>query len=750
MSETRKCIGYGDKYNTCKNEAKFLQSSPYCSNCAGKSFEDQVARLFKVQGYDVTQNLKLSSTQNDFFAVLGYGWAKNGFLVECKWKFNHNDTVDSKELRVFNSSWEIFNKRGVYGKAHQAYLITNAKFAPETKETAVELGIELYTLNDLISKLINFQPYLDTLIRSYQSSHLNGHYIKLNASTGMSLEKEVENLIKKENAVIVLGDYGVGKTSLCSKLCYKLATQLKAGRQVPLPIYIQLRDYSTAINMESLITNLLINKCGITNANFNTFLELIQMRDTIIFFDGFDEIARRVDYSVKYKVFNEICKFTSESSKIVVTCRFNFFNQKSEFDRIFKSSPLHFEPNTQTVNFSEVEISELTQEQINQYIHSYEKELNRQGISVNNFINILDTTHDLWDLAKRPVLLNIILDTIPKLCLSKPNKINASSLYDQYSRFWLDREDSKGKTLIRSSQKLKFISELAKKMFVKNELAINYNDLPREVKSYFGISSSDDIDHFSHDIRSCSFLNYDESGNYKFIHKSFMEFFVAQEIVSQIIDIRNANDKTKTQRINELLGENIITLEIGYFIKDMADLGKINELDIRSLKLNRLTNLSTIAKKNMISISTKIGKFIHELLSQISDLEGADFSFVNLQNVHFKDFNFNGVNFYGAKMEQVKFINCSFVNSIFRKSQLKQVDFSDENCETSDFSSSFINGCSFSDTSLAFCNFNNTKLSNCDFYRADVTEIKYNNNTEIINCKNLSTAIGLPYDSKWQ
>lgn len=749
MSKPKQCIGYGTKRGTCKNEAKFPKISPYCNNCAGKSFENQVARLFIVQGYEVKQNLKVGSTQHDIFAVLGYGWAKNGFLIECKWKFNPHDTVNTEELRVFDSSWRVFNENASFGKAHQAYLITNAKFAPETKEVAKRIGIELFTFDDLINKLINFQPYLDMLIKDYENSHLKGHYIELNAVTGKSLAKEVLNLIQQENAVIVLGDYGTGKTSLCKKLSYQLAALVKEGAQVPLPILIQLRDYSTAVNMDSLITNLLVNNCGITNANINTFQELIRMRDTIIFFDGFDEIARRVDYTVKYKVFNEICKFVSDSSKIIVTCRFNFFNQKEEFERIFKASPLHFEPNSRTVKFSEVEIGELTKRQIINYILSYEKELETQGYNIDDFVKILDTTHDLWDLAKRPVLLNVILETLPKLKTSNSPKVNAASLYETYTRMWLDREDSKGKTLIKSSQKIAFIRGLAKRMFVRTELSINYEDLPAEVKSYFKITNSDDIDHFSHDIKSCSFLNYDDEENYKFIHKSFMEFFVAQKIVNELRDIRNATNEVKTKRINTLLGQNLITLEISYFIKDMAELGKFNDLDIKALNFPQLERLSEIARKNMISISTKVGIFEPELLEDISDLEGTDFSFVNLSNINFKNINFKGVNFYNTQMEDISFYNCLLVNTIFRKSQLNRVFFSSENCETTDFSSANINNCSFAEANLAYSNFNNTKLTNCDFYCTELSEIKHNQNTDIINCKNLDTAIGVPYDLKY-
>lgn len=68
---------------------------------------------------------------------------------------------------------------------------------------------------------MNFKPYLKGLTKNFLGSHLNGHYIQLRASTGRKLEDEVEyQLFEEDNqAVVVLGDYGTGKTSMCLKLC---------------------------------------------------------------------------------------------------------------------------------------------------------------------------------------------------------------------------------------------------------------------------------------------------------------------------------------------------------------------------------------------------------------------------------------------------------------------------------------------------------------------------------------------------
>lgn len=743
------CVGFGDKEGRCKNMASFPKESPFCNNCAGKSFEHQIAQLFRIQGYNVNENIKVASTQHDFFASLTYGFLEVGILVECKWKFDITDTVNGVDVRKFYGSVEIFNKEMSGIKADKAFLVTNGKYAPEAKEVANSLGILLFTQTELLHNLIKFEPYLKQLVFQYEKSNLNGHYISLNSRSGSTLSNEINNKLlvnHDNNALILLGDYGAGKTSFCLRLCYILACDILRGKNCPLPILIHLRDYNKAVDMEQLVTDLLINKCKIPNGNYQTFLELLKNGHFLLIFDGFDEIAKRVDYSTKHKVYSEICKFVSENSKVLVTCRTNFFNQKEEFEKIFQASSLHFEPNHYTVRFTEFEIADLNDKQIIKYIRGYKDELTAKGYKVKDFINILQNTHDLLDLAKRPVLLNVILETIPRLTIHQGSKINAAKLYDLYTGFWLQREDSKGKTLIKSSEKILFIKHLAWKMFTTNQLLINYRALPNEINNYFKIDTKEEIDYFSQDILSCSFLNRDELGNYKFIHKSFMEYFVAQKLVT---DLDHLNHK-KTSVINNVLGQSSINMEVGLFIRDILENSpKVNSITqiFNSIDLGKL---NSTAKKNALAILSKVDGNIAFYLNSLdtNDLAGIDMSFASINNVDLRGKDFIGANFFGAIISNVRFDDSSLVDSIFRKALLSNVSFEDVTLEAADFSRAEINNSSFCGSNLAYSNLEEAVFINCDFDDAELSESE-THMTQFNNCKNMDTVCGLPYSVHW-
>ena len=81
-----------------------------------------------------------------------------------------------------------------------------------------------------------------------------------------------------------------------------------------------------------------------------------------------------------------------------------------------------------------------------------------------------------------------------------------------------------------------FMEELAIEMWLSAGQSIHYSNLKKPIRAYFKeeIISKEDLDCYDHDTRICSFLNRDSKGNYQFIHKSFMEFFVAKKFYASL------------------------------------------------------------------------------------------------------------------------------------------------------------------------------------------------------------------------
>jgi sulfatase modifying factor 1 len=146
----------------------------------------------------------------------------------------------------------------------------------------------------------------------------------------------------------------------------------------------------------------------------------------------------------------------------------------------------------------------------------------------------IERTYNLAELAQRPVLLDMIARSLPDL---QPGQaVNAAQLYEAYTDLWLARDEEKGRTLITRMDKRLFMQELALETLRREQLSIHYSRLPERVRQHFRLEKAHEIDYFEHDIRTCSFLNRDGEGNYRFVHKSFQEFFVAQWLAPKLLD----------------------------------------------------------------------------------------------------------------------------------------------------------------------------------------------------------------------
>jgi len=333
------------------------------------------------------------------------------------------------------------------------------------------------------------------------------------------------------NHISILGDYGTGKTSFCRQYAAKLARRWLADPdRNRIPILVSLRDYAKAMNLEQLITDFLVNRYGI-QAGYEAFRRFNADGRLVLLFDGFDEMAQKVDYQTTVDNFEELARAVETGSKVILTCRTPYFRTSREAEELLscrgaevlvlkEARDLHERPVIDLAdkpNFEIVHLLPFDQEDIQAMLRArFPDEWKRHWQQI-------EETYNLTELAQRPVLLDMITRSLPEL---KPGQaINAAQLYEVYTDLWLARDEEKGRTLITRADKRLFMQELALGMLRRAELSLHYSRLPERVQEHFCLEKADEIDYFAHDIRTCSFLNRDAEGNYRFVHKSFQEFF---------------------------------------------------------------------------------------------------------------------------------------------------------------------------------------------------------------------------------
>lgn len=808
ISERELCIGYRETEKRCSNYVTTKDATAkamgLCERCFVQKFSDDVKALYEAQKYRIHEVGKF------FIAELKYGASLYFDAVFTFVKFG--DTIKREDLypmlhlarsskydvarivivtnaRIDKDCGEIIKTEKLDIKTKEELLRGLFDFEPYRKDLfrhvhSEQLSshyVEVYCTATLPKDESGgtFQrgsdeddyedyDYFHSEYECREERHEEDEYWEDNEEEDIYEEREhggrnnnqtcrlllkdyvAAFLESKHQALLILGDYGSGKTSFCYTYALELLDHFLQGRSAYFPLLIKLRGYNKAVGIGQILTDYFVNDLGVSNFSLGALKLLLKNINVVLIFDGYDEVAKKVDFDIKYETLQEICRLAEDRTKVIVTCRPNYFQSASEFQEIFQNSHLQYEPGDKPLlEFIENSIADLNETQIDEYIDSYQRELEESNITKEELIQTIANTHDLSDLVKRPFLLYMIMITLPKILNGakgkKTAKINASKLYQVYTENWLRREEQKNKTLIKRADKELFCKELAFELYISNAVSLSYRELPETIKRNFRhLDRVEDIDYFSHDIQSCSFLTSDRSGEFKFIHKSFMEYFVADRVVSKLekcLSKTRAVEK-KREKVNKILASTRLSMEICIFISDILSLMK---RDLIGEVMRYFSYLNDVAVSNMLSILSKSGRNMSDYFLQYQFFaicpKHVDYGYARFSGGIIKNISFQDAQFYSALLEGVTFINCDFQGAIFDKSALRDVKFHMCQFTSSKWRESKLNGCVFDslyweaeemDTKVHFeieeldtffdsCNFvtaswRNSTIESCSFY----------------------------------
>jgi formylglycine-generating enzyme required for sulfatase activity len=479
---------------------------------------DTVEALLKVMGF--TCHERQPAGDRVRLVCTSKGALSRPAAVVCK-----EGTVSGQDVEALLAN---VNAQGLSGGT----LVTHTRVTPAARGRATETDglIQAFTLDAFYRELIDFESYVRQLVAEYDESELATYYVDLGCRTADGSEiKPMDGYVSDwlddpaRNHISILGDYGTGKTSFCRQYAAKLGRQwLSDPDRNRIPILISLRDYAKTMGLQQLITDFLVNWCDI-QAKYDAFARFSADGQLVLLFDGFDEMAQKVDYQTTVDNFEELAKAV-------------LWGETSEILGHLPDRPLI--NLTDRPNFEIVHLLPFDDADIRAILRK------RFPAEWKGFWHQIQETYNLEELAQRPVLLDMIACSLPDL---EPGQaLNAAKLYEVYTNLWLKRDWEKGRHLITRDDKRLFMQALALEMLRREELNIHYSKLPQRVQEHFGLEKEREVDYFDYDIRTCSFLNRDPDGNYQFLHKSFSEFFVAQWLAPKLLD-----GSAPEMRINE-------------------------------------------------------------------------------------------------------------------------------------------------------------------------------------------------------
>lgn len=391
--------------------------------------------------------------------------------------------------------------------------------------------------------------------------------VKYSVNGGNITQKRLDDFfvewLKNENEthLAILGDSGIGKSSACIFFTSKLAIDSFRNQQNGLiPIFLSLEGLARQGLLGSDVVTIL-KKSLYINLEQSELSDLLGKKKLVFILDGFDEISDKADHSRIIKNLNELKPILFSGCKTVLTCRTHFFVNQEQVEQVLiggtnVGTELYEALREKSTGFKVVELQEFSESEIKSLIRK------RQGENQEGIWETIKKLYNLEDLARRPLLLSLILQTLPKL-MRRRSEINRAEIYKAYTDFWFRREAERIEIDIDIQKKQRFIEYLSIEMWTRNVVSIKYDELQEKIRKEYAneISSITDLYSRYYDTQNASFLNRDNEGFYRFMHKSFMEYFFAQSCVRSLTgngelelwDIRWF-DKEVAGFISEILG----------------------------------------------------------------------------------------------------------------------------------------------------------------------------------------------------
>ena len=441
-------------------------------------------------------------------------------------------------------------------RADEGWLVTARRIsraAREEVEKEENHDLGCYTFDELLDQDADFSGYLDWLESEIQRRGIEQKYVPLacikeeidpdtKQRIGVSRYDDLDGWIDgyidlwlddpaKEH-ISVLGEFGTGKTwfafHYASQALKRYREAQQRGVERPrLPLVIPLRDYAKAVSVESLFSEFFFRKHEVRSLTYSAFEQLNRMGKLLLIFDGFDEMAARVDRQEMINNFWELAKAVVPGAKVILTCRTEHFPEARE-GRDVLNAQLQASTTNLTGEMPQFEVLELEKfgdEQIRQVMS-----LQAEASTVEQVMG----NSQLLDLARRPVMTELILEALPDIEAGKP--VDMSRVYLYAVRRKMERDIKEERTFTSLAEKLYFLCELSWEMLSSDRMSLNYREFPDRIRRLFGsvVQEEKDLDHWHYDMMGQTMLIRNADGDYSPAHRSLLEFFVAYKFAAEL------------------------------------------------------------------------------------------------------------------------------------------------------------------------------------------------------------------------
>ena len=493
----------------------------------GKTLGDKTAEIVRLMGFEVG-TLDQQDAIEHFVASKTEPFQEITLAVVCQ---------DSPRLLSAADLQTCLDRLG-REPGQRGLVVARAGWTEEAMALAQTAQVLAQSYDALLASLVDLRDYVRLLLQDYEGQEIERLYVEPRvwpetAEAPLLLADYITQWLDttEQPHLTLLGDYGTGKTWFTRRLAATLAQRWQDDpRRQRLPLRIDLRDVSKALNLDNILYDHLQRQAG-RLVDPKAVRYLLAEGRLVLIFDGFDEMATQANWQETLDNFRELARAAEGQAKVILTCRTHYFKAQSQVQAMLAGErPPTSEGTTELYRevqarqgFGVAHLLEFDAVQIDDYLQR------ACGPRADEVADAIQRLSGLREIAARPVLLDMIVKSAPQLDQSG-GAVKVADLYEIYTESWLARQD--WRLRLTRDGRTAMVEELAARLWDTDSARIHYRELAEVLSGLLKerLSTDRDLEIADYEVRTASFLTRDAEGHYGFSHRSFLEFFLARRL----------------------------------------------------------------------------------------------------------------------------------------------------------------------------------------------------------------------------
>jgi hypothetical protein len=381
------------------------------------------------------------------------------------------------------------------------------------------------------------RSYLATLLALYERNDGMAHFVRPSGESEAGAVPDVVAHVKSVLArdpsamVLLLGEYGSGKTFFTRRLAYELARDTLLGVPDPIvPFYLSL-SFAAAAKKTSVVRalSLFVGRYDVRLSEA-TLRELFRgIGRVVLILDGLDELGARIKRDETPRLVAALSELRAiPGLRVVLTCRSTFFRDSVDEDQIQATEKLTLKP------FDDRQIAE--------YLAGAPENA-RRGVTA-----VFERVPRLRELCRTPIHLFLCEQYVGERALDAPSGASAASapdgpapaapdfrlidLYDAFVRKSLVLHAGSNPGWSPAARR-EFVRRLLYVMFDEGAFEMTMADLERLLAHEMPEATGAELAQMSAQIANFGFFTR-AGKTFRPMHLSFLEYFVAETLVADL------------------------------------------------------------------------------------------------------------------------------------------------------------------------------------------------------------------------